>query len=60
METVKPSETKKRLPTPDAPKDAKLAHEEIVEGMRALRQRVKPSKMNTREMVNEGRRYSNL
>ncbi len=33
--------------------DTKLAHEEIVEGLCALRQRVKPGKMSTREMVNE-------
>jgi prevent-host-death family protein len=35
----------------------KLAHREIVEGMRALRKRVKPSKLSVREMVAEGRRY---
>jgi len=35
----------------------KLTHQEIVEGMRALRKRVKPGKMSVREMVNEGRRY---
>lgn len=34
----------------------KLSHKEIVEGMRALRKRVKPGKMSVREMVNEGRR----
>ncbi|MFL6462862.1 MAG: type II toxin-antitoxin system Phd/YefM family antitoxin [Bryobacteraceae bacterium] len=34
-----------------------LSHKEIVQGMRELRQRVKPGKMNTREMVNEGRRF---
>ena len=37
--------------------DEKLSHKEIVEGMRALRQQVKPGKMSTREMVNEGRRF---
>ena len=37
--------------------DAKLSHKEIVEAMRALRQRVKPGKMSTREMVDEGRRF---
>ncbi len=37
--------------------EAKLSHKEIVAGMRALRQRVKPGKMSVREMVNEGRRY---
>jgi prevent-host-death family protein len=34
-----------------------LSHKEIVQGMRELRQRVKSGKMNTREMVNEGRRF---
>ncbi len=31
-------------------------HQEIVEGLRALRQRVKPGKMTVREMIEEGRR----
>jgi prevent-host-death family protein len=35
----------------------KMTHKEIVEGMRALRKRVKPGKLSVREMVNEGRRY---
>jgi prevent-host-death family protein len=35
----------------------KLTHQEIVEGMRALRKRVKPGKRSVREMVNEGRRF---
>jgi prevent-host-death family protein len=35
----------------------KLTHTEIVEGLRALRKRVKPGKMGVREMVNEGRRF---
>jgi prevent-host-death family protein len=35
----------------------KLTHEEIVEGMRALRKRVKPDTMSVREMINEGRRF---
>jgi hypothetical protein len=35
---------------------SKLSHREIVEGMRALRKRVKPGKMSVREMVAEGRR----
>jgi prevent-host-death family protein len=35
----------------------KMTHKEIIEGMRALRKRVKPGKMSVREMVNEGRRY---
>ncbi|HMD97427.1 MAG TPA: type II toxin-antitoxin system prevent-host-death family antitoxin [Terriglobia bacterium] len=34
----------------------KLAHEEIVEGMRALRKRVRPDTMSVREMINQGRR----
>ena len=34
----------------------KLSHQEIVEGMRALRQRVKPGKMTVRQMVAAGRR----
>jgi prevent-host-death family protein len=35
----------------------KLTHTEIVEGLRALRKRVKPGKMGVREMVNKGRRF---
>ncbi|MGH9632987.1 MAG: type II toxin-antitoxin system Phd/YefM family antitoxin [Bryobacteraceae bacterium] len=34
-----------------------LTHLEIVEGMRALRKRIKPDKMSVREMVNQGRRF---
>ena len=34
----------------------KLMHQEVVEGMRALRKRIKPDVMRVREMVNEGRR----
>lgn len=34
----------------------KLTHEEIVEGMRELRKRIKADTMSVREMVNEGRR----
>jgi prevent-host-death family protein len=37
--------------------ETKLSHKDIVEGMRALRKRVKPGKMSVREMVNEGRRF---
>ncbi len=37
--------------------EQKLTHKEIVEGMRALRKRVKPGKMSVRQMVNEGRRF---
>jgi prevent-host-death family protein len=35
----------------------KLTHQEVVEGMRALRKRVKAGKMSVRDMVNEGRRF---
>jgi prevent-host-death family protein len=35
----------------------KLTHQEIVEGMRELRKRVKPGKMSVRELIAEGRRY---
>lgn len=35
---------------------AKLAHDELVRQMRALRKRVRPDKMTVREMINEGRR----
>ena len=35
----------------------KISHREIVEGMRALRHRVKPGKMSVQDLVNEGRRY---
>jgi prevent-host-death family protein len=35
---------------------ARMTHEEIVEGLRELRKRVKPDRMSVREMVNEGRR----
>lgn len=34
-----------------------LSHTEIVEGMRALRKRVKAGKMRVREMIHEGRRF---
>jgi prevent-host-death family protein len=42
---------------PVAEKEAKLSHKDIVQGMRALRKRVKPGKMSVREMVEEGRRF---
>lgn len=45
------------LLVPVGPTERKLSHQEIVEGMRELRKRVKPSKMSVRDMVNEGRRY---
>ena len=35
----------------------RLTHEEIVEGMRALRRRVKPGTMTVRDMVREGRKH---
>jgi prevent-host-death family protein len=35
----------------------KLTHEEIVEGIRALRKRVKRDTLSVREMINEGRRF---
>jgi prevent-host-death family protein len=38
-------------------KEVKRTHREIVEGMRALRKRVKPGKMSVRDMVKEGRRF---
>ena len=38
-------------------KEGKLTHQEIVEGMRALRKKVKPGKKTVREMVAEGRRF---
>lgn len=37
--------------------ETKLTHKEIVEGMRALRRRVKRVKMTVREMIEEGRRF---
>jgi prevent-host-death family protein len=37
--------------------ERKLKHAEIVEGMRALRKRVKPGKTTVRDMVTEGRRF---
>jgi prevent-host-death family protein len=41
------------IPVGDA--ERKLTHTEIVEGLRALRKRVKPGK-SVRKMVNQGRR----
>ena len=38
-------------------KVSKLTLREIVEGMRALRKRVKPRRLSVREMVAEGRRF---
>jgi len=45
------------LLVPVAETAPQLTHQEIIEGMRALRKRVKPGKMSVREMVNEGRRF---
>jgi prevent-host-death family protein len=41
---------------PVAEMGSKLAHLEIVKGMRALRKRVKSTRMCVREMISEGRR----
>lgn len=35
----------------------RLSHREIVEGMRALRKRVKPADVTVKEMISEGRRF---
>ena len=35
----------------------RMTHKDIVEGMRKLRKRIKPGKMNVRELVEEGRRF---
>jgi prevent-host-death family protein len=37
--------------------EAGLSHREIVEGMRALRKRVKPHAMSVKAMIEEGRRF---
>jgi prevent-host-death family protein len=42
---------------PVADTETRLSHQAIVEGMRALRKRVKPGNMSVRKMVNEGRRF---
>jgi hypothetical protein len=42
---------------PVAGKDARLSHQEIVAGMRALRQRLKPDEMRVQDMIEEGRRF---
>jgi hypothetical protein len=60
METIGAFEAKTHLaalldPVPGAA--ARLTHQEIVEGMRELRLRVKPGKMTVRELIQEGRRY---
>ncbi len=43
------------IPVVEAP--GKLAHQEIVEKMRALRAQVKPDEMSVREMIETGRRF---
>jgi prevent-host-death family protein len=43
------------MPVSEAP--SRLSHQEIAEGLRALRKRVKPGKMSVREMIHEGRRF---
>jgi prevent-host-death family protein len=35
----------------------RLTHREIVEGLQALRRRIKPDPMSVRQMVQAGRRY---
>ena len=45
------------LLTPVGRSEKKMTHQEIVEGMRALRKRIKPDKMSVRAMVEQGRRY---
>jgi prevent-host-death family protein len=45
------------LLVPVRQKESKLTHREIVEGMRALRKRVKPWKASIQEMVAEGHRF---
>jgi prevent-host-death family protein len=42
---------------PVAETEAKLSHKEIVEGMRALRKRVKPCDIRVKDMIEEGRRF---
>ena len=37
--------------------ETRLSHKDVVEGMRALRKRVKPDDMSVREMISEGRRF---
>ena len=37
--------------------EEKPDHKDIVEGMRALRKRVKPDDMSIRDMIREGRRF---
>lgn len=45
------------LLVPVAETEAKLSHQDIVEGMRSLRKRVKPDEISVKDMINEGRRH---
>jgi len=45
------------LLVPVAETQANLSHQDIVEGMRALRKRVKPGDMSVKDMIREGRRF---
>jgi prevent-host-death family protein len=45
------------LLVPVAESGTKLSHKQIVEGLRALRKRVKPGDMSVKELINEGRRF---
>ena len=45
------------LLVPVVEKEAKLSHQEIVAGMRALRQRVKSDEISIKDMIEEGRRF---
>ena len=42
---------------PVAGAETRLTHKEILEGMWALRRRVRPGKMSIREMIEDGRRF---
>ena len=42
---------------PVAAVPGKLSHQDVVDGMRALRRRVKTDSMSVREMVEAGRRF---
>lgn len=42
---------------PIAAVQGKLSHQDVVDGMRALRRRVKPDSMSVRQMVEAGRRF---
>ena len=35
----------------------RLSHREVVDGMRALRERIKPGTINIRDLIEEGRGY---